>query len=69
MQKLMDSPIPRGDIRLISTSFEDILFAFPICVLSFLSSFNVLAVHGSLVDPTRLRLRRVIRLAIETCCL
>jgi amino acid permease len=46
---------------------SDILFAFPIIALSFLSHFNILSVQANLVQPTRERTRLVIRTAVLGC--
>jgi amino acid permease len=45
-------------------SREDILFAFPIVVLSFLCHFNILPIQSALVRPTRRRIRSVIDNAV-----
>jgi len=47
-------------IKYTSTDWSDILFSFPICVLAFLCSFNIVEVHGALTNPTRNRIRGVI---------
>ena len=47
-----------------STSFVDILFAFPIIILSFLSQFNILPIQAALVRPTRARIQQVTRRAV-----
>jgi amino acid permease len=60
------SPIPTPFL-LWSTSYGDILFAFPIFILSFLSVFNVLSIQGSLIRPSRVRILGVIDGAV-TCC-
>jgi len=45
-------------------SFADILFAFPIIILSFLSQFNILPIQAALVQPTRARIQKVTRRAV-----
>lgn len=42
-----------------STSFANIVFAFPIIILSYLSQFNILPIHAALVQPTRSRIQQV----------
>lgn len=54
-------------LKFTSSNFSDILFAFPIITLSFLSSFNVISVHAALIDPTRKRVRMVIDSAVFSC--
>ncbi len=60
------TPLP-SPLLLWSTSFGDILFAFPIIILSFLSIFNVLPIQGSLIKPSRGRMILVIDGAVGTC--
>ena len=50
--------------ELHSASFADILFAFPIIILSFLSQFNILPIQAALVQPTRARIQQVTRRAV-----
>lgn len=57
------TPLPRP-LVLWSNSLDDILFAFPIITLSFLSIFNVLPIQGSLIQPSRGRILLVIDGAI-----
>jgi amino acid permease len=57
------SPLP-VPLVLWSNSLDDILFAFPIITLSFLSIFNVLPIQGSLIQPSRGRMLIVIDGAI-----
>ena len=52
------------DITYMPKAFGNGLFAFPIISLAFLSSFNIISVHCSLVDPTRKRVRMVIDRAV-----
>lgn len=47
-------------ISALPEHWTDALLVFPIFVLSFICSFNVLPVHHSLVDPTRQRIKAVI---------
>uniref|UniRef100_A0A7S4VL45 Amino acid transporter transmembrane domain-containing protein n=2 Tax=Ditylum brightwellii TaxID=49249 RepID=A0A7S4VL45_9STRA len=54
-------------INWCTDKFSDILFAFPIIALSFFSSFNVLSVHGALVNPTRKRVKLVLDGSIGIC--
>jgi len=46
---------------------DGIMFAFPIICLSFFSIYNVLSVHGSLVNPTRQRVKLVLDGTIGLC--
>mmetsp|Transcript_10465 Transcript_10465/g.28943 ORF Transcript_10465/g.28943 Transcript_10465/m.28943 type:complete len:854 (+) Transcript_10465:135-2696(+) len=46
---------------------SDIIFAFPIVVLCFFCSYNVLGVHSQLVNPTRSRIRFVLGLSMFLC--
>lgn len=55
------------NIKLYPDNAGDVLFSFPIIVLSFLSTFNVLPVQNSLIRPTRKRIRLVIRMAVLVC--
>jgi amino acid permease len=59
-QTIQGNEMLRTHVKWYTTSWADLLFAFPIIVLSFMCCYNVLSVHGSLVDPTRERLRNVI---------
>jgi len=52
-----------------STDFEDVLIAFPIITLSFLSIFNVLPIQNALVKPTRPRMLIAIDGAMLSCFL
>ena len=60
------TPLP-SPLLLWSTSFGDILFAFPIIILSFLSIFNVLPIQGSLIQPSRGRMLLVVDGAVGSC--
>ena len=58
--ELMTRPeIP--EIKLFSTDMGNILISFPIIVLSYLCIFNVPEVQANLMDPTRKRVRYVLR--------
>ena len=46
---------------------SDVIFACPICILCFFCSYNVLAVHSQLVNPTRERIRFVLGLSMGLC--
>lgn len=48
-------------------SWEGVMFAFPIIVLSFFSIYNVPGVHSALKDPTRKRVKLVIDGTIIVC--
>jgi len=47
-----------------TTTFSDVLFAFPIITLSFLSQFNILPIQSALKAPTRVRIQRVVHGAV-----
>jgi len=68
-EKYSDLPTegPKDPIALFPKSAVDVMFAFPIITLSFLSQFNIVSIHGSLVDPTRKRIRGVIDTAVGMC--
>eukprot|EP00980_Cylindrotheca_fusiformis_P016128 scaffold4790_cov98-Cylindrotheca_fusiformis.AAC.12 len=53
------TPLPKP-LMLWTDSLEDVLFAFPIVTLSFLSIFNILPIQGSLIQPSRGRMVQVI---------
>lgn len=59
-QRNIGTNLFRTNVKLFADNWADLLFAFPIIVLSFLCCYNVLAVHGSLVNPSRQRLRFVV---------
>jgi amino acid permease len=46
--------------RAFPAQWSDCLLVFPIFILSFMCTFNMLPVHASLVDPTRDRIKTVI---------
>jgi amino acid permease len=50
-----------------TSDVKDVIFVFPIVMMSFLCCFNVLGVHGSLIEPTRKRLRLVLDGSIGIC--
>mmetsp|Transcript_18862 Transcript_18862/g.45563 ORF Transcript_18862/g.45563 Transcript_18862/m.45563 type:complete len:475 (+) Transcript_18862:457-1881(+) len=54
-------------INWYSTNVSDLSFAFPIVVLCFLCSYNVLSVHSSLQDPTRQRVKLVLDSSMMIC--
>lgn len=57
-----------GDSILWATNnFADGLYAFPIIMLAFLSSFNVISIQASLKRPTLKRVRSVVDLSITAC--
>jgi amino acid permease len=62
----LTSPWPTP-LLLWSSSFSDILFAFPIIVLSFMSIYNVLPIQGALTQPSRSRVLLVIDGAVGSC--
>lgn len=47
----------------------DVLFSFPIIMLSLLCSFNVVPVQAALIRPTQARVRYIINLSITGCTL
>jgi amino acid permease len=53
-----------NNVMWCTSSFADALFAYPIITLAFLCSFNIISVHGALVNPTRERVREVINKAV-----
>ncbi|GMH84019.1 hypothetical protein TrST_g10466 [Triparma strigata] len=56
-----------GNVLMVTESFYDCTFAFPLIALAFLSQFNMLSVHASLYNPTRRRLLTVIISCVSTC--
>ena len=56
----MAVPVVWSNVLLWSTSFEDVLVAFPIISLSFLGIFNVLPIQNALVRPCRSRMQLVL---------
>ena len=63
-EKMISSPDLVEQIKWSTSSFADILSALPIILLAFLSSFNMISVHCSLIDPTRRRVKGVIHKAV-----
>ena len=63
-EKMIRSPGLIEEIKWSTASFADILSALPIILLAFLSSFNMISVHCSLIDPTRRRVKGVIHKAV-----
>lgn len=59
----------RAPLNWYSTNISDYAFAFPIVVLCFFCSYNVLGVHSSLLDPTRNRLKFVLASSMIICFL
>jgi len=72
-QSIEQGHIPAGligdnvQIKYFTDSWTDALFAFPIIVLAFLCSYNMVEVHGALQDPTRERVKSVIHVSITSC--
>ena len=58
------TPLP-DPLLLWTTSWNDVLFAFPIITLSFLSIFNILPIQGALLHPSRDRMQGVIGGAVS----
>ena len=58
----------RPALNWYSTNISDLSFAFPIVVLCFLCSYNVLSVHSSLLNPTRERVKFVLDSTMLVCC-
>jgi len=54
-------------INWYSTDPADIMFAFPIVLLCFFCSYNVLSVHSQLIHPTRRRVRSVLDWSMLIC--
>jgi sodium-coupled neutral amino acid transporter 11 len=59
----------RAPLNWYSTDIADYAFAFPIVVLCFFCSYNVLGVHASLLDPTRNRVKCVLDTSMFICVL
>lgn len=66
---LSSSQEKKHSIKWFSTNPSDLLFTFPIVTLCFYCSYNVLSVHGSLVNPTRERVKFVLDGAMLICLL
>lgn len=58
---------PRPHLKLWPTNISDVLFAFPIITLSFLSHFNILPIQAALIHPTRMRINHTIHFAVVSC--
>ncbi|KAL7547494.1 hypothetical protein ACHAWF_010788 [Thalassiosira exigua] len=54
----------RSNVRWVAGSATDVLSALPIILQAFLCSFNIISVSCSLVNPTRDRVKKVIREAV-----
>ena len=70
VQKLVDWDEDTADdneILLTTSNLGDVLFSFPIIMLSFLSSFNVLPIQSALIEPTKQRVSSVISGAVTAC--
>jgi amino acid permease len=50
-----------------TSDVKEVIFVFPIVMMSFLCCFNVLGVHSSLIEPTRKRMRLVLDGSIGIC--
>lgn len=57
----------RPPLNWYSKDPADLLFAYPIVVLCFLCSYNVLNVHSSLTNPTRERVKGVLDSSMLIC--
>mmetsp|Transcript_12097 Transcript_12097/g.18567 ORF Transcript_12097/g.18567 Transcript_12097/m.18567 type:complete len:434 (+) Transcript_12097:118-1419(+) len=56
-------------LKLFPDSIRDVLFSFPIIMLSFLSTFNVLPIQNALIRPSRIRMHWVVTIAVTICFL
>ena len=56
------------EIKWWTNNPTDLLFAFPIVILCYFCSYNVLAVQAQLVHPTRQRMRWVLKCSMGSCC-
>lgn len=66
--EIMQSEEPdKPRINWYSTDVSDYAFAFPIVVLCFFCSYNILGVHSSLLHPTRDRLKYVLDTSVTIC--
>lgn len=54
-------------IKFMTDDWMDALHAFPIIVLAFMCSFNVVEVQGALENPTRERVKSVIHISVTSC--
>lgn len=69
-QKLLDGDEDKAndeEILIVTSNLGDALFSFPIIMLSFLSSFNVLPIQSALIEPTKQRVSSVISGAVTAC--
>jgi len=64
---ITDVGIYKWNVKLWADSYSDIIYAFPIIVLSFFSIYNVLPVHSALVNPSRERVKLVIHGTVFLC--
>ena len=53
-------------IKVWPSSAGDVMYALPLFIISYLCHFNVLPMHGELQQPTRVRIKRIIRYAMVT---
>jgi amino acid permease len=58
---------PAKQVLWWTSDVKEVIFVFPIVMMSFLCCFNVLGVHGSLIEPTRKRMRLVLDGSIGIC--
>ena len=58
---------PQSNLKIWPTHISDVLFAFPIITLSFLSHFNILPIQSALVEPSRSRINGTIHAAVGSC--
>jgi amino acid permease len=63
----LTSPHLKFDLKLWPEKMADVLFAFPIITLSFLSHFNILPIQSALVEPSRYRINATIHCAVASC--
>ncbi|KAG7338066.1 transmembrane amino acid transporter [Nitzschia inconspicua] len=62
-----ESPDTTDHLLWWTSDWEDVLVAFPIITLSFLSIFNVLPIQNALLRPTRIRVLLTIDGAMSSC--
>lgn len=60
-------PHAHNPIKWYTTDPSDILFAYPIVLLCFFCSFNVLSIHSQLRNPTRRRVRALLDGSMLLC--
>lgn len=63
----LTSPHVFLNLKLWPSKMADVLFAFPIITLSFLSHFNILPIQSALVEPSRDRINATIHSAVASC--